>query len=131
MELSLLCIFTLTASVAGLFAFFALWMSLRLAFADPSLEEVRAELDSETRRTLQTEKEALLEEIRDISFEHEADKLSDEDFNELNEKLRGRARQVLIELDATAENYRDEAEQLIAQRLAGSSAGATEEDDEG
>ena len=130
MEQALPWIFTLTAALAGLFAFFALWMSLRIAFADSTLGEARTELDSETRRTLQTEKEALLEEIRDVSFEHEAGKLSDEDFTELNEKLRGRARQVLIEIDAVAESYRDEAETLIAGRLA-ESRGPSPGDDEG
>jgi hypothetical protein len=63
-------------------------------------------------------KEALLQEIRDVSFEHDADKISDADFEELNEKLRAQARQVLHELDAGVESYRDEAEALIAQRLA-------------
>jgi hypothetical protein len=130
MEQALPWIFTLTVALAGLFAFFALWMSLRIAFADSTLEEVRAEVESETRRTLQTEKEALLEEIRDVSFEHEAGKLSDEDFAELNDKLRARAREVLIELDAAAASYRDEAEALIAERMA-RSGGAGADDDEG
>ena len=38
---------TLTAAASGLFAFAALWMSLRLAFADPTLDEVNAEVESE------------------------------------------------------------------------------------
>jgi len=53
-----------------------------------------------------------------VSFEHDADKLSDYDFNEINEKLRAQARHVLHELDAGVELYRDEAEALIAARLA-------------
>jgi hypothetical protein len=46
------------------------------------------------------------------------DKISDTDFEELNEKLRAQARQVLHELDAGVESFRDEAEALIAERLA-------------
>jgi hypothetical protein len=53
-----------------------------------------------------------------VSFEHDADKISDTDFEELNEKLRAQARQVLHELDAGVESFRDEAEALIAERLA-------------
>ncbi|MBW2214078.1 MAG: hypothetical protein JRF48_06505 [Deltaproteobacteria bacterium] len=40
---------------------------------------------------------------------------------ELNEKLRAEARQVLHALDAGAESFRDEAEALIAERLAAKS----------
>ena len=77
----------------------------------------RAQLTSEARLALLTEKEALLQEIRDVAFEHDAGKLSEADFEELNAKLRAQARHVLQELDAGAEAFRDQAEALIAKRL--------------
>ena len=40
------------------------------------------------------------------------------DYEELNAKLRAQARHVLQELDEGAESFRDEAEALIAERLA-------------
>ena len=76
-----------------------------------------AELTNEARLALLTEKEALLQEIRDVAFEHDAGKLSDADYEELNAKLRAQARHVLQELDAGAEGFRDQAEALIAERL--------------
>ena len=95
--------------VAGLFS---LWLSLTLALSDETVG-----LTTDARRGLLIEKEALLQEIRDVSFEHDADKLSDRDFEELNAKLRAQARHVLHELDESAGAFRDEAEALIAARL--------------
>lgn len=95
----------------------SLWVSLSLALSSEATTGVSASLTSEARLALLTEKEALLQELRDIAFERDAGKLSEEDFVELNEKLRAQARHVLHELDVSAEGFRDEAEALIAQRL--------------
>jgi len=95
----------------------SLWVSLTLALSGDTTLATTASLTSEARRALLTEKEALLEELRDIAFERDAGKLSEEDFQELNDKLRAQARHVLHELDASAEGFRDEAETLIARRL--------------
>lgn len=96
----------------------SLWLSLSLALSDRVTVQTQAQLTTDARRALLAEKEALLGEIRDVSFEHDAGKLSDADFEELNEKLRAQARRVLHELDAGTEAFRGEAEALIAQRLA-------------
>ena len=111
-------VFIITAAVAMVAGLISLWLSLSLALSDEVLGGARAQLISEARRALIAEKEALLEEIRDVSFEHDADKISDTDFAELNEKLRAQARHVLHELDAGADSFRNEAEALIAERLA-------------
>ena len=111
-------LFIITASVAMVAGLISLWLSLSLAFSDEVMDGARAQLISDARRSLIAEKETLLEEIRDVSFEHDADKISDADFEELNEKLRAQARQVLHALDAGADSFRNEAEALIAKRLA-------------
>jgi len=104
---------------AGLIAgLSSLWFSLSLALSDEVLGGARAQLITDARRALLTEKDALLQEIRDVTFEHDAGKLSDADFEELNGKLRAQARHVLHDLDAGAESFRNEAEALIAERLA-------------
>jgi hypothetical protein len=111
-------LFIIGASVALVAGLISLWLSLSLALSDEVLSGARAQLITDARRALLTEKEALLQEIRDVSFEHDADKLSDADFEELNAKLRAQARHVLHGLDAGATSFRDEAEALIAERLA-------------
>jgi len=95
----------------------SLWLSLTIALSGESSVGNRASFTSDARLGLLTEKEALLQEIRDVAFEHDADKLSDEDFEELNAKLRAQARHVLHELDESAVAYREQAEALIAERL--------------
>jgi len=111
-------LFIIAASAAMVAGLVSIWLSLSLALSDEVLGGVRAQLDTDARLALMAEKDALLQEIRDVSFEHDADKLSDADFEELNAKLRAQARHILHELDAGAESFRDEAEALIAERLA-------------
>jgi hypothetical protein len=111
-------LFIIGASVALVAGLMSLWLSLSLALSDEVLGDARAQIITDARRALLSEKEALLQEIRDVSFEHDADKLSDPDFEQLNEKLRAQARHILHALDAGAESFRDEAEALIAERIA-------------
>ncbi|MDH3726265.1 MAG: hypothetical protein OER77_01940 [Myxococcales bacterium] len=115
--------FIIVAGAAMLVALGSLWLSLSLGLSDEALGDVRAQLTSDARRALFTEKDALLQELRDVAFEHDAGKLSDQDFEELNQKLRAQARHLLHELDEGAEAFRSEAEALIAERL-----GDSEED---
>lgn len=110
-------LFIIVAAFAVVAALVSLWLSLSLVLSDEVRVDVRAQLTTDARRALLTEKEALLQEIRDVAFEHDAGKLSNADYEELNEKLRAQARHILHELDANAESYRDEAEALIRQRL--------------
>ncbi|MDH3201637.1 MAG: hypothetical protein OEM15_12160 [Myxococcales bacterium] len=110
-------IFIIIAGAAMLVALGSLWLSLSLGLSDEALGDVSAQLTSDARRALLTEKDALLQELGDVAFEHDAGKLSDKDFEELNQKLRAQARHLLHELDEAAEAFRDEAEALIAKRL--------------
>ena len=110
-------VFIISAVIAMAGGLVSLWLSLSLSLSDEVPGRTRAELTSDARLALMTEKEALLQELRDIAFEHDAGKLSDTDFEELNAKLRSQARTVLHELDTGAEGFRDEAEALIATRL--------------
>ena len=118
MSVALPWVFVLVAGGAMIAALASLWASLNLALSGDVRADLSAQLTSDTRTALITEKEALLQELRDIAFEHDAGKLSEEDFHELNEKLRARARHVLHELDQGAEAFRGEAEELIRARLA-------------
>lgn len=108
-------LFIIIAVAAMLAGLASLWLSLTLTLSDEATVGVRVTTDA--RLALLTEKEALLQEIRDIAFEHDAGKLSDVDYEEINEKLRAQARHLLHELDAGAEGFRDQAEALIADKL--------------
>lgn len=110
-------LFIITAVAALLAGLGSLWLSLTLALSDEATGGARVRLTNDARLALLTEKEALLQEIRDVAFEHDAGKLSDADYEELNAKLRAEARHVLHELDAGAEGFRERAEALIAEKL--------------
>ena len=110
-------VFVIAAAVGVIGGLFSLWLSLSLALSDETVGIAKAQLTTDARRGLLIEKEALLQEIRDVTFEHDAGKLSDRDYEELNAKLRAQARHVLHELDESAGAFREEAEALIAERL--------------
>ena len=110
-------LFILVAVAAMLGGLASLWLSLTLTLSGEATGATRSEITTDARLALLTEKEALLNEIREIAFEHDAGKLSDVDYEELNAKLRAEARHVLHELDAGAEGFREQAEVLIAEKL--------------
>ncbi|MBC7170929.1 MAG: zinc ribbon domain-containing protein, partial [Polyangiaceae bacterium] len=70
------------------------------------------------RRALLLEKESLLRGLKDLEFERDAGKLSEEDFEIVGRKLRSRAKQVLRLLDDEAAPFRAEAEALVEAHLA-------------
>lgn len=107
------------AAGALFLALTAFWQSLRAAFGVASVDEVRGFVESEERASLRDEKASLLRSIRDLELDHDSDKLSDADFDRLNGRLRGRAREVLKMLEADVEAYRPQAEKLVAEALAG------------
>lgn len=96
----------------------AVWQSLRAAFGLSDVLEVESEGDEDERRSLLQQKDALLENLQDLAFEHEAGKLSDEDFRLLEARLRAQAKAVLRKLDEDVAPFRAKAEELVARHLA-------------
>ena len=95
---------------------FKLWESVRrLAVASDGSAGRAHELDD--RQALQSEKETLLRTIKDLEFERDVGKLSEADFESLNRRARGRAREVLQALDDQVASYRDRAQALIDKEL--------------
>lgn len=106
------------AGIALLLGLYALWQSLRASFGLAEDDETALTVDgSEARAMLLHEKEAVLGNIRDLEFEHEAGKISESDYQTQNVALRARAKEVLKLLDDDVAPYRKEADALIAERL--------------
>ena len=104
------------AALALMLTLLWLWQSLRHAFAHvvdqpdvPSRMLMSAE-----RGSLLSEKQALLVALKDLEAERDSGKLSQDDYRELNEQYRQRARQVLRELDAMLAPHRVQAKSLLA-----------------
>lgn len=106
------------AGLSLLLGLFALWQSLRASFGLAEQDETALTVDgSEARTMLLHEKEAVLENIRDLEFEHEAGKISERDYEAQNAALRERAKEILKLLDEDVAPYRKEADALLARRL--------------
>lgn len=104
--------FALAASLALIAALTFLWRSLRAAFgAADSFHLPSAE--AESRRILEERKTALLSNLADLEFEHAGDKISDEDYEALDKKLRAEAKRVLRLLDDDVKPYRAKAEKRL------------------
>ncbi|HJL46751.1 MAG TPA: zinc ribbon domain-containing protein, partial [Polyangiaceae bacterium LLY-WYZ-15_(1-7)] len=105
------------AAVTLMAGLYALWASFRAAFGAAEMPDMQGTVEAASRRELVAEKEALLQNLRDLRFDHDQGKLSRSDFERLDAKLRARAKQVLKLLDADVEPFREKAEALIAERI--------------
>lgn len=114
--LSLPALFTALAAVMLLLSMAALWQSLRGVFGGgPEAFASTGALPE--RSALLDEKETLLRAIKDIGFEREVGKISDEDFRRLDRAYRQRAKEVLRALDDDLAPYLQRAETLIDEAV--------------
>lgn len=100
---------------AGAFLFAALvaiYQSLRAVLGNVAGAALEEE-GSEARRELLDRKRALLEGLRDLRRDHEAKKIEDEDFVELEAQARAELREVLAAIDERVERKRDAIEALV------------------
>ena len=100
-----------------LFAISFLWAALRSLFGGKSDTQVTESVAMRKRHELLDEKEAALKSLKDLEFEHEVGKLSDEDFKRLQAEFRTRAKHVLRELDEDLREHREKAEQVLVREL--------------
>lgn len=105
--------FATLCAAALLAALYALFRSLRAALTGEATELSRDALVTQSRATLLTEKTALLESLRDLENDHEAGKLSDEDRDHSNARLRTRAKAVLRALEEEIAPHRAKAEAML------------------
>ncbi|NOY92683.1 MAG: zinc ribbon domain-containing protein [Deltaproteobacteria bacterium] len=109
--------FAIAMGLAALFGVFAMWQSLRATFQAGHIRDLPSLDTGEAHRALEDEKQALLGNIRDLRFEHEAGKIAADDFERQDERLRARAREVLRLLDEDIDAYVRRAEKLITESL--------------
>lgn len=107
----------LLASLAGfaiVVTLTALWQSVRALLVDggPQLGTSASPRLAE-RDALVQQKNALLQAIRDVRFEHELGKVSASDFERLEAQYRARARELLAQLDDQLAPFREEARKRL------------------
>jgi hypothetical protein len=100
-----------------LFAVSFLWASLRSLLGGTSDTQVTESPAMRRRHDLLDEKEAVLKSLKDLEFEREVGKLSDEDFRRLESEFRSRAKVILRQLDDDLREHREKAEQLLSKEI--------------
>jgi hypothetical protein len=109
--------FVIAAGVFLSLVLLALWQSLRvLLLGRPAVQFASAPRDAK-RDALLREKQELLTAIRDVRFEHDLGKVSDADFERLEQRYRARARDVLRELEEQIAPYREQARALLPRAI--------------
>jgi len=107
-------VFIVLASTALVLTLLWLWQSLRHAFVHTLGAPPASDVISPERAALLAEKRTLLLALKDLEAERDAGKLSNEDYRDLNDQYRKRAREVLRQLDGLLGPHRSRAQQLLA-----------------
>lgn len=100
-----------------LFAISFVWASIRTLLGGHHEAHVSESPAQRRRHELLSEKEAAIKGLKDLEFEREVGKLSDEDFKRLEGELRGRAKLVLKQLDDDLREHRVKAQQMLEREL--------------
>jgi hypothetical protein len=108
----------IAGSALGLLACISfLWSSLRHLFGADHTLYLAESAATQKRAELLTEKEIVLRSLKDLEFEREVGKLSDEDFKRVDAEFRARAKQILRALDDDLKEHKQKARALLAQEL--------------
>lgn len=81
----------------------------------PALDRERA--TGRRRKELEREKASLLKALKELEFDHEMGKVSDDDFREIGGQYRARAMRVMRQLDEAGADYRTLVERELKSRL--------------
>lgn len=109
-------LFIAVSALALVLALFAFWQSLRVLWQSDG-PSAAVPPSAAARLALIDEKAALLKALKELAFERDLGKLSEQDYEALNARYRARAKQVLRDLDEQLGEYRGRAESLVASAL--------------
>ena len=117
MESLLPFLFMAAAAVALLVSISFLWSSLRTLLGGEHELYVVQSGAVRRRMELLEEKEEVLKSLKDLEFERDVGKVSDEDFKRLEVEFRARAKRILRALDDDLKEHREKAQKLVASEL--------------
>lgn len=117
-----LVLISLTVGAAGLAAT-AFYLTIAPLVA-PHWEEGREPLSARLRADLEREKALTLRSIKELEFDRDMGKVSEQDFAQMATRLRARALGIMKQLDANESVYRQQIERELAARLRSQPAGA-------
>jgi hypothetical protein len=104
-----------SGALLGVIATF--WASLRTLLGETPLSGADAYAIGAPPRAEEEQKRAVIRALKDLEFEHDVGKISDEDYHALVTKYRAEAKRLLRALDEDAAPRRERAEALVMRRL--------------
>src|SRR5690349_2107160 len=110
-------VFVVLAGICLALVLFQLWQSLRIVLTRGQAAPSASAHRHSGREKLLREKEELLLAIRDVRSEQELGKLSLADSQQLEQRYRARARDVLRDLDQQLAPHRERAQSMLEQAL--------------
>lgn len=113
--------FIVLAGLVLVLSIYAFWTSVRGLLQASAKAVTSTSVRSEARLALIDEKASLLKALRELQFERDMGKLSEQDYDALNTRYRMRAKQVLRELDQQLGDFQDKAQALVDNQLKGAS----------
>ena len=117
MEALLPFLFMAAAAVALLVSISFVWSSLRTLLGGEHELYVVQSGAVRRRMELLEEKEEVLKSLKDLEFERDVGKVSDEDFKRLEVEFRARAKRILRTLDDDLKEHREKAQKLVENEL--------------
>ncbi len=103
------------AAIALLLAISCIWLSLRALLGGEATRWAQQSQAAQRRAEWLEEKEAVLRSLKDLEFERDVGKLSDDDYERLHAQFRARAKQIMRQLDDDLAQHRDQARALLAK----------------
>lgn len=105
--------FLVAAALVLCASVYLLGRSAMAMLREPPVEELRL-ATGRRRKELEREKQALLKALKELAFDHEMHKISDEDYREFAARYRARATRVMRQLDEGADDLAARIERDLA-----------------
>jgi hypothetical protein len=109
--------FIVLAALALLVSIAFVWRALRVLFGGEAQSDLAQSQAMRHRAELLVEKDAVLRSLKDLEFEKQVGKISDDDFKRLDAEFRTRAKRILKLLDDDLKEHREKARALVQKEL--------------
>jgi hypothetical protein len=109
--------FMVLAGFALVLAISFTWRALRVLLGGEAQSDLAQSQAMRHRAELLDEKDAVLRSLKDLEFEKQVGKISDDDFKRLDTEFRLRAKRILKLLDDDLREHREKARALVQKEL--------------
>ena len=106
------------AVIAGLATLYSLYLTLRPLMAEGQISTEEWERMEDESIALINRRDRLIDELKDLEFEAEMNKLEGQDLSQLRSRYEAEALAVIAELDERASGYQAQIDEAVASTLA-------------